>query len=111
MIHLWIQKLIGSQNQDGSFISEFDGVEGEGLLDGAAMIVCSLVEAYRFFREERILQSLTDWLNYTEKNLARHISRKSVKEMRINHLIWQMVKPVCYWQNGMFCEVDQGQKP
>ena len=42
-------KLIGSQNQDGSFISEIDGVEGEGLLDGAAMIVCSLVEAYRFF--------------------------------------------------------------
>ena len=32
MIHLWIQKLIGSQNQDGSFISEFDGVEGEGFL-------------------------------------------------------------------------------
>lgn len=77
MIHLWIQKLIGSQNQDGSFISEFDGVEGEGLLDGAAMIVCSLVEAYRFFREERILQSLTDWLNYTEKFGKTHFPQIS----------------------------------
>ena len=25
------------------------GLRGRGLLDGAAMIVCSLVEAYRFF--------------------------------------------------------------
>ena len=28
--------------------------------------------------------------------------------MRINHLIWQMVKPVCYWQNGMFLRSGLG---
>ena len=41
------------------------------------MIVCSLVEAYRFFREERILQSLTDWLYYTEKFGKTHFPQIS----------------------------------
>lgn len=63
----YTRKIITTQNNNGSFISENKGVEGEGLIDGSAIIIFSLIESYRLFHDESIKNSIVSWLNYTKK--------------------------------------------
>lgn len=62
-----IKKLVDSQNNNGSFISQDNHISGQGIVEGETIIILALIEYFNYFKDENVFNALERWICYADK--------------------------------------------